>query len=91
MTPSRVHQAVLRKDRPLMENRRGFYIQDLPATRRGWSDAEQLALIRAGFGYLVFFVSDLGVDGGLRARAVEWSRGLILLHLNLSRGGSEVL
>jgi len=53
MTPSEVHQAILRKDLPPVGNRRGFYAQDLIAIRRSWSEAEQLELIRGGFGSLI--------------------------------------
>jgi hypothetical protein len=53
MTPAEVHRAILRKDLPLVGHRRGFFIQDIIAIRRTWSDAEQLELIRSGFGSLI--------------------------------------
>lgn len=53
MTSAEVHRAILRKDLPSVGNRRGFYVQDIVAIRRGWSDTEQLELIRGGFASLV--------------------------------------
>jgi hypothetical protein len=53
MTPSEVQRAILRKDLPPVGKRRGFYIQDLVAIRRSWSEAEQLELIRGGFTSLI--------------------------------------
>lgn len=53
MSPAEVCRAILRKELSPVVTRRCFCIQDLIAIRRGWSESEQLDLIRAGSGSLL--------------------------------------